>query len=142
MKPELPTNQWAQLDAEQHAATWSEAMLEEHRQHRLQDPDWRPDCSTANAQRAYEDALRAMITDLPNPTSYARWIEVAHPEIAETIRSAERVEVRPGVYRHVVPHGHRDIRLMERLGIIALGDRHLGAWAFSVRRALLGEGEE
>ncbi|MFA6219624.1 MAG: hypothetical protein WC692_07565 [Erythrobacter sp.] len=48
----------------------------------------RPPCSSRELDLARRDAMRAMVTGLPDPRDVAAYLETADPEAAETLKQA------------------------------------------------------
>lgn len=93
--------------------------------------------------RAYRDAVRSMIADLPDAKSYARWLETAYPDLAVSLMQAWRSPAHPycGMWRVADDQHTRSLRLLGLVGWIGSDRRAgcaVGAFGMEVRQAMLG----
>lgn len=122
-----PHNEWNELDA----AVRSEAMLRDVMRGKS------GSCTPEDLRRVERDAMRAMAVGIPDAVEFARWLETAHPNAAETLR---------GAYRSTSPKGNPYLRvegtpwvpLLRSIGVLEAGGFGVGAFGNSVRKNLLG----
>jgi hypothetical protein len=95
----------------------------------------------AAADRAAFDAIKHMLATVEDPRDYAIWLITTYPPLVRAIRDAV-----PGQGRaergYWIVQDEKMRPFLVRLGLVPVRERYLSSYGASVRKWLVGEGDE